>query len=113
MLSKIPSDKDKELVKPVEVGNLPPVRSEVAAYYLNQAALLKKTDGPPIRCLATPWLLGNKGFFYIHVTIVGPVPKKPERYLPLSRADLQDILQAASDAVISLKEQALGEDTVS
>jgi len=67
--------------------------------------ILEELDSTPERSFFTPWLFGNKGFFRVHLTIVGPQSEQPQNYFSLSRSKRERSLEAIADQVILLKKE--------
>ncbi len=76
--------------------------------HFDQAEVLEAPDRPPVSSFATPWIGCDQGFFWVHVSIVGPQSKKPEGYFPLSVSKAEAILQAVPDLIKSLEEDFRG-----
>ena len=72
---------------------------------LKQPELSKKSHGSPVRSFTTTWFRGNLGFFYVHLTIVGPVLKQPEGYFPRGSSEAESVLETISNEVELLKKE--------
>jgi len=86
---------------------------EEAVDYRKKPKRLEKPNRSPVRDFTTPWLRGNSGFFYVHLSIVGPITKQPEGYLPLSQCQTHEVLKAVTNMVELLEKELRRKDTVS
>lgn len=105
MLGQVSSNHNEEFIKSIKIGDLSMSTNDIPVNDTNEPSLLQETYCPPERSFTTALLLGDHGFFRVHLTIIGPVPQQPEGYLPLSRGQAEKVLEALMDQVILLKQQ--------
>ncbi|KKL52675.1 hypothetical protein LCGC14_2283070 [marine sediment metagenome] len=70
----------------------------------NKPHVFEDSNSPPECSLTTPWVRTHHGLFRVNLTVVGPVPEKPEYHFSLGYGESDAALQHLTDAIMSLKE---------
>jgi hypothetical protein len=110
VLRKIASQENKELMKQIKVRNLPAPGSQEPLHYLDKPGVLEVRSGSPKRGWATARFEAYLGNCRIYLTVVGPETEQSKHRLPFTRAEAEDITQAAYHLVKVLKKKTFGEE---
>jgi len=105
VLGQIPGNQHNEFIKSIKIGDLSMRTKKIPIDDLDQTESFHVLDGPPIRRLATTWILTDLGLFWINLTIIGPVPEEAEGRFPLAKSQADNILETIADTIEFLKKK--------